>query len=88
MMIFHFLLHVCNKNDKIQGSGVQKSTKNQLKINAKIMPKNVMQKSRKTEPKIVQHGSPNQTQIGKRRKKGGPEIDEKSETKTERVQKP
>ena len=78
MVIFRFLLHVCSKNVKIQGSGVPKSTKNPSKINAKIMPKNVMQKGRKMEPKWVQNGSQNRTQIGKMQKKGGPKIDAKN----------
>ena len=82
-MIFRFSLHVCSKNGKIQGSGVPKSMKNPPKINAKIMPKNVMQKGRKMEPKWVQNGSQNRTKIGKRWKKGGPEIDAKKRCKFE-----
>ena len=72
------MLHVCRKNIKIQGSGVPKSTKKPSKINAKIMPKNVMQKGRKIVPKRVQNGSQNRTKIGKMQKKGGPKIDAKN----------
>ena len=78
MLIFRFLLHVCSKNLKIQGSGVPKSTKNPSKINAKIMPKNMMQKGRKMDPKRVQNGSKNRTKIGKGWEKGGPKIDAKN----------
>ena len=77
MVIFQFLLHVCSKNVKIQGSGVPKSTKNPSTINAKIMPKNVMRKGRKMELKRAQNGSQNRTKIGKRGKKGGSKIDAK-----------
>ena len=42
------------------------------------MPKNVMQKGRKMEPKWVQNGSQNRTQIGKKQKKRGPKIDAKN----------
>ena len=47
------------------------------------MPENVMQKGRKMEPKRIQNGSRNQTKIGKRRKKGSPEIDAKKRCKFE-----
>ena len=42
------------------------------------MPKNVMQKGRKIEPKWVQNGNQNRTKIGKMLKQGGPKIDAKN----------
>ena len=41
------------------------------------MPKKVMQKGRKMEPKWVQNGSQNVTEIGKNQKNEGPKNDAK-----------
>ena len=86
--IFRFLRHVCSKKLTFRGSGVPKSLQNPSKIDAKSMPKKVMQKGRKMEPKRVQNGSRNRSKIGKRRKNGGPEIDAKKNAKNGGVHKP